>query len=284
MSFAIENRFELNFEGNKFENNKHLAKFERKEVPNGISFCDALLSHNLDSTFQENFWWCKGKPCHHNCKTLNNENEWDKYTFYDFVNILGLNVDKIGKFGNTIKDGHYLNFLSLLNRINRLLERLYCNECNNILHPFSESDFAAHRVVKFCCKNKKCSETNKNIIYLNHCLNGKCNSIIDSRISKKCPHGLFICENCGSCCSHGFYERRIKTYEINHSVSVLKKHNYYEDAKNKYKKKEGHLERAMYYCHLDGKPMSETSHDVFTCTCGNEYDTTTYKIKRPHRD
>ncbi len=46
----------------------------------------------------------------------------------------------------------------------------------------------------------------------------------------------------------------------------------------------GHLERAEYFCYKCKDEMQETSTDIFVCSkCNVKYDTTKYKIKRPHR-
>ncbi len=130
----------------------------------------------------------------------------------DFCEILNLNTDETNKFGDYIPKGHYYQFVSLINRFNRLIEKMYCSTCNHILYPVETAHFAAYNVVKFHCTNENC--LNKEEVYLNHCLNGKCNSIIDSRVSKKCSNGLYICEVCGSCCSHNVSAKTRKFEKI----------------------------------------------------------------------
>lgn len=283
LKFAQENRFYLDFEGSNYSNNVHLARFKREDVPKGITFCDGRISNTKHKTYKKTFWWCVNQPCFQNCETTHSVDEWENYTFLDFLLILGFNLDETK---NNPKDlvlkGEYYKFISLLNRFNRLLEKIYCTECDEILYPTQTSHFAAHTVVRFCCENKQCSQ-HKNVIYLNNCLNGKCNSIIDSRVSKKCTNGLYICETCGSCCSHSFFKRRKENLEIADNFNNEQKRWIYNDTKRKYDNKLGHLERADYFCHKDGKKMKETETDIFECSCGNKYDTKSYKIKRLHR-
>ena len=110
------------------------------------------------------------------------------------------NTDEQNSYGQTIENGKYYQFIGFINRFNLLLDKLYCNDCNQILSPVKTSNFGAHNVLHFHCTNNSCN--NKDHIYLTHCLNGKCNSIIDSRVSKKCSNNWIICESCGCCCSH----------------------------------------------------------------------------------
>lgn len=274
LNFAKEHRFFLDFEGSNYANNIHLADFKREDIPNGISFCEGRLANKPHEMFKKEFWWCGGQPCFSKCETIHKTDEWEKYTLLDFCEILGLNTDETNRVGDYIPKGHYYQFISLINRFNRLLEKLYCQDCNHILFPVDTSLFAAHTVVRFHCVNQECS--NNDEIYLNHCLNGQCNCIIDSRISKRCDNGLFICDNCGSCCSHNMLERRL--------VNLKSTGGYIHDNLVKsVTEKLGHLEKSEYFCYKCKSEMTETSTDIFQCSnCNVKYDTTKYKFKRPH--
>ncbi|NPD85435.1 hypothetical protein HNS38_11725 [Lentimicrobium sp. L6] len=273
--FATENRFFLDFGGSAYANNTHFAKFIREEIPNGISFCEARKSNKLDLIFNKEFWWCANRPCYEICESIHDNNEWQKYTLLDFCEALNLNTDERTKNGEVIPKGKYYQFIGLVNRLNTLLEKLYCQDCNHILHPAETSNFASRTVVKFKCANDSCE--NNDIIYLNHCLNGKCKSIIDSRNSKKCTHGLYICEKCGTCCSDAMFKRRLSNLQLNggfihNNLRVL------------IEKKAGHLERGVYFCHKCSNKMEETKPDIFNCrNCDIEYKTSIYKFKRPHK-
>jgi len=281
LQFAKDNRFFLNFEGSNYSNNVHLAEFKRSEVPRGVTFCDGRVSNK--NHYGRKFWLCANQRCFQNCETVHNIDEWENYTLLDFLLILGFNVDETkSNPDDFVSKGEYYKFISLLNRFNRLLEKIYCVECEEILYPVQSSHFAAYTVVKFCCENNVCSK-HKEVVYLNHCLNGKCNSIIDSRVSKKCPNGLYICETCGSCCSHSFFKRRKENLETADNFDNEQKVWIYNDTKRKFDNKLGHLERADYFCHKDGQQMAEVKIDIFECDCGNKYDTTSYRIKRIHR-
>jgi hypothetical protein len=275
LTFAKENRFYIDFEGSNYKNNIHLAEFKREEMPNGIKFCAGQKSNIPDKLFSRDFWWCSREPCFENEENLHTTEEWLDYTLLDFINILGLCVIEKGKYG-TFDIGLYNQFISQINRFNQLLDKIYCKECHHILYPVETGNFAAYAVVRFNCENKNCGEY-KNEIYLNHCLNGKCNALIDSRDSKKCPNGLYICQVCGSCCSHSMFKRRLENLQTTGGLI-------HDDLRLKVSKNEGHLERAEYYCHSCGKMMTEVSNDNFKCfECNVTYQTEKFRFDRIHK-
>jgi len=283
LEFARNNRFFLNFEGGNCENNPHLAVFKRENKPNGIIFCEGRLANRLHQTFKQKFWWCVGQPCFSKCETIHTPSEWEKYTLLDFCEILGFNTDETTKEGDVIPKGYYYQFVALINSFNRLLEKLYCQECHQILFPVEIAFFAAHNIVRFYCINEDCSNYKKEI-YLNHCLNGQCNNIIDSRISKKCSNGLFICDQCGSCCSHSMFERRLNILQLTDIPNNSIKQKIIDDLAYKIENKLGHMERKEYFCYKCGCKIKEIYNDIFQCSnCGIQYDATKYHLKRPHK-
>ena len=212
------------------------------------------------------FWWCNNSPCFQN--NINHHQSWKEYTLFDFMNILELNMDEQKKDGSIVYDGLYTRFVTFINRFNKLLEKLYCTECNHILYPVESSNFAAYSVTKFSCKNENCSCKNQTV-YLNHCLNPQCNETIDSRISKKCSNGLYICEKCGSCCSHKMFKRRLDKLITNGQndlrLGQLVTNN------------EGHLEKAEYFCYKCGQVMIEHPNNKFKCNhCNIDYNLSDY--------
>ncbi|RXM43916.1 cold-shock protein [Flavobacterium sp. YO12] len=276
LEFARQERFFLNFQGSTYTNNIHLAEFKRRDIPSGISFCEGRASNRQHEMFKKDFWWCGGQPCFSKCETIHKPAEWEQYTLLDFCEILELDTDEVNKIGDVIPKGHLYQFNALINRFNRLLDHLYCKNCSHMLHPsdFGTSHFAAHSLVRFTCRNEKCS--NNQEIYLNHCLNGKCNCVIDSRVSKKCGNGLFICSTCGSCCSHAMLQRRLSSLEL---AGGYIHHNLVKAVNEKL----GHLEKANYFCYKCGNEMAETASEVFQCKdCRVAYKTGQYNIKRPH--
>lgn len=275
LAFARSYRLTLNFEGNKYANNIHLCDYIRKELPNGIKYCEGQMAKENHKQHNKFFWWCNNAPCFENVENIHNCENWENYTLLDFLKILKLDVLEEGRYGR-FEIGKYNQFISQINRFNELLGRLYCRECNQILYPIESSNYAAYGVVRFCCENSECKEF-KNTVYLNHCLNSKCKSIIDSRNVKKCPNGLYICQECGSCCSLGMFIRRLSNLQETGGLV-------YRELKLKIDNKEGHLERAEYYCHSCGQMMYEVSPEIFKCMeCDVKYDTRQFGFERENR-
>ncbi len=276
-NFAKENNFRLNIGGISYQDNAHLAKLVLGNIPLGIRFCEGREAKDVDSITGEKFYWCKNEACHKLCEAVHTEHQWEQYTLLDFCEILALNTDDTNSVRDVIPYSKYYQFVGLINRFNRLLEKLFCHECDHILFPAEQSNFAAHAVVRFCCENQTCSQKSQ-VVYLNNCLNGKCNCIIDSRESKKCPNGLYICSNCGGCCSHVMLEKRLNSLQTTGGFI----HSNLRYAVEKYL---GHSERAQYFCHKCAEPMDEISEDVFRCSsCNVVYDTTPYKLPRNHKN
>ncbi|MCH8549879.1 MAG: cold shock domain-containing protein [Balneolaceae bacterium] len=265
--FAIANNLYLDLEGSPYSNNPHMAHFVRDVIPNGVKYCEGRAARRLDKKFDVKFWWCNNMPCYQNCETLHGTEDWENYTLLDFCNIMGLDLDYKKKNGELIDKGKYYHFIVLLNRFERLLERLYCNSCDHVLYPVEDSNFAHYRVTRFYCENKSCNQ-HHNEVYLHHCLNSKCNSVIDSRVSKKCPNGLYICENeeCGSCCSHDMLSRRLDG--LRSSGGYI-----HEDLVNAVENRLGHLERGIKFCYECGDEMEDFNENKFKCdNCNITYD------------
>lgn len=168
------------------------------DKPQGVIFCEGRLAQQLDKKYGLKFWWCRNYPCFAPCHIDHELEEWEKYTIRDMLRILQVRYDP----------DQFQVFQGMVNRTNSLLKHLNCRQCNRILTPQGQSNFGFYRATKFICSNEKC--TSKQVIYLNHCLNGKCLSIIDSRDSAQCPNGMYVCTKCYSCCSTKGFARRIE--------------------------------------------------------------------------
>lgn len=281
LSFGRTNRFFFNFGANNYSNNPHLAKFKREEVPNGIKYCEGRIANNQDAMLARSFWWCANQKCYQHCETehLSPESDYNSLTLLDILKILEINVDENSNYG-FFPHGKYYQLISQINRFNRLLEKLYCHECDEILFPVQSSNFAAYTVVRFSCNNSNCGQHGQEV-YLNHCLDGKCNCIIDSRISKKCENGLYICNCCGGCCSHEMLNRRLNNLKTTGGFI----HQNLVDCVND---KKGHKEKNEYFCYKCAGIMTEVIDDVsngphfFRClNCNVEYHPSS-TIQRPH--
>lgn len=281
LSFGRANRFFFNFGSNNYSNNPHLANLKREEVPNGIKYCEGRIANNQDTMLARSFWWCANQKCYQHCETehLNPENDYNSLTLLDILKILEINVDEDSNYGY-FPHGKYYQLISQINRFNRLLEKLYCHECDEILFPVQSSNFAAYTVVRFSCNNSNCGQHGQEV-YLNHCLDGKCNCIIDSRISKKCENGLYICNCCGGCCSHEMLNRRLNNLK---TTGGFIHQNLVECVNDK----KGHKEKNEYFCYKCAGIMTEVIDDInngprfFKCfNCNVEYHPSS-AIQRPH--
>ena len=293
LEFAKKHRFFIELPDDKhYSNNTHLAEFTRnviknkriiseKNIPSGIVYCEGRKANKKDYIFKKEFWWCCGQECLGNSCTIHvkqefeanvstkNKDIWERYTLLDFLYILNINVDENNGLDH-IKDGDYFKFLGHINAFNRLLERLYCEECNNLLYPKKTSHFALYTVNRFYCIEETCSKKDKEV-YLSQCLYGECKTIIDSRVSKRCGNGLFICHNCGTCCSTESFVRRLKNLVkvggyINPQLVYNIKH------------KKGHLEKKEYYCYKCSGMMTEISNKIYQCSeCNVKYGLEKFK-------
>ena len=272
--FAQRNRFMVDFGGEKSKENLHLVQLDRAAIPDGITFCEGRVANKPDGRFDRTFWWCEGRPCFQHCETVHSNAEWEKYTLLDFCRILEFDLSEMTRTKDVLETGLYNQFTAQMNRFIRLLDKMYCADCGEILYPTGTSNFAAHNVVRFFCTNYRCAQYQVEI-YLNQCMNGKCNNVIDSRISKQCPHGLRICDECGSCCSHAMLTRRLQNLQATGGYI-------HPDLVKNVQEETGHLDLSEYYCYKDGNRMKETAKEVFECACGVIYDTRKYKfVRRP---
>jgi cold shock CspA family protein len=286
---AAKYRFFIELPNNKhFDNNLHLVYFTRQfknekniledNIPHGIIYCEGRKANKDHGNFKKEFWWCANQECFQNCVNdhLNEEGAkdlekdfWEEYTLLDFLRILNVNVDENNGL-DRIKDGNYHKFLGHINAFNRLLERLYCDECRNLVYPKDTSHFALFRDVRFYCIEETCSKKHAEI-YLNNCLYGECKTVIDSRISKRCKHGLFICHNCGTCCSEDLFKRRLAN--LNKVGGFI-----HEELMDNVAKQNGHLEKKEYYCFKCSGMMTEMNTHTYQCKgCNVEYDLHKFK-------
>jgi hypothetical protein len=236
---------EENFES-KREKPQYKPVKKEKILPRFSTFCDGRKAVIKDtetpllckkSGFE--FWWCENSQCYDVCRKLHPSNDWKNYSFEDVLHILKI----------PYINSQYEILLNVINRVNRFLAHLSCRKCKTILKPKGKSNFAFHGVTYFSCKNNDCEEHAKEI-YLSHCLNGKCEDIIDSRDSPKCKtHGYkdecgwYICKNCNACCS---------TEKLLARKSIL------EQFGQEYKCHiEGHRNRGILCCSDCGNEMEE---------------------------
>lgn len=256
--FAIARPFNFKYNGlNNF------VGFETKEEDQE-EFCECRLSDKVDNYHGLAFYWCGNKPCFRPPVRYRTDDEWEYYTILDFMRILGISPDYINKNGKRTKFGHYIILSSYLKSFAKFYEHLKCRECGKLMKPSGITNFTSRAVTEFSCTNDNCKKKGF-IVYLNHCFNKqKCNATIDSRDSKQCPNGQYICPECGACCSTENFRLRISHLHMTGG--------YISDRLRLFVENDlGHWEKHEYYCYKCGKLMSN-SNDHFHCDdCGTEY-------------
>jgi len=186
--------------------------FRRTNKP--FEYCEGRLFEKDGKVISDNkyglpFWWCANQQCFQACQDLHLDQSWEEYTLRDFLEILNI------RYNHT----QYLIFVGLINKINLFLTHLNCRECGRILYPIDQTYYAFWRVNLFRCANENCVVCQRNEkIYISHCINGKCNGVIDSRDSVRCqPDGFegsdcgwYVCTSCYGCCSTEKINNRIE--------------------------------------------------------------------------
>lgn len=146
---------------------------------------------------------CQGDMCF--VTSIKKEPEWSEYTLIHILEIIGYNVLEDTEAG-FIPNQVYNRFVNQINVAIRFYKRLVCKKCGHILFPARE-----HGYKRFKCLLPSCTEYNKEV-YLNYCHECK-KGLIDSRDTKQCPNGLYICPYCKSCCSNELFESMALRYK-----------------------------------------------------------------------
>lgn len=210
-------------------------------VPDGIKFCDARFTEKDEATGRL-FHWCNNYPCFKANQKDHAPFDWESFTLRDFVQILGYQIDH----------DQYYRFLGALNRADRLLKKLKCQCCGNLLRDTKSSGFAYYRVTTFKCVNPECEDCiSENKVYLTHCLNSKCYNIVDSRISKRCSNGWTICDRCDCCCSQKKIKSRYENLKINNYCDLSNPQ--HQRLEHQFINNLGHLERQEFFDYKTGE-------------------------------
>ena len=186
-------------------NNNEPTIFKTSDIPEGIIYCEGRKAVNQESNIPiknngKQFFWCKNKPCFSNeihIKKSGNifgkspdEKPWDEDQLFDIMK----RIDK-----EYTVDEHSFS-LGVFNKFFNYLKHLKCRSCKSWLSPVVQSNYGYDRVNKFKCEQENCDQNGKEI-YISHCLNFRCSNIVDSRDSKQCSHGWYICDYCFACCA-----------------------------------------------------------------------------------
>lgn len=226
----------------KWVKNENSFHAENYGVPDGLTFCDAVKSQ-YDEELKTNFYWCCNSKCYSPCQKDYNPFQWGKYTLRDFIKILGFTFD----------NDMYYRFVAVTNRVNRLLDKLKCKSCKKLMRDAATSEFAFYRVNTFHCTNSNCNDHHKPV-YLTHCLNWKCLNVIDSRVSKPCPNGWYICDSCSNCCSQEKINRRYENLVTNAAFNPSNPR--HQKLKFQVDNKLGHFENGEVFNFMNGEKMN----------------------------
>lgn len=147
---------------------------------------------------------CQGDMCF--VTSIKKEPDWKEYTLIHILEIIGYKVLEETDAG-FMPNAVYNQFVTQINKAIRFSKRLVCKDCGHILFPARQRGHT-----RFKCLLPSCPEYNKEV-YLNYCHDCK-KGIIDSRDTKQCPNGLYICPACNSCCSNAFFETMAERYRV----------------------------------------------------------------------
>ena len=257
--FAIARPF--NFKYNGLDN---FIGFETKE-DDQEEFCECRLADKVDNYHGLAFYWCGNKPCFRPPVRYRTNDEWEYYTILDFMRILGISPDYINKNGKRTKFGHYIILSSYLKSFAKFYEHLKCRECGKLMKPSDITNFTSRAVTEFSCTNDSCNQKGV-VVYLNHCFNKqKCNATIDSRDSRQCPNGQYICPECGACCSTENFRLRISHLHMTGGFISDRLRTFVEHDL-------GHWEKHEFYCYKCGKPMVLQSTGYVCTDCETQYN------------
>lgn len=197
-------------------------------------YCAPTLSEKPTLLTKRKCAVCQGDMCF--VTSIKRTSDWKAYKLIHLLEIIGYNVlddTEAGLMPNQV----YNQFAFQINKANRFYKNLVCRECGHILFPYNYNNSKKLEYNRFKCISPTCSEYNKEVklTFCHTCKKG----LIDSRDSKKCPNGLHICPDCGSCCSNAFFEalatakrRRGESIPVYLARSIGN----------------GHLDRGMIFC------------------------------------
>lgn len=212
------------------------------------NFCECRIADKPDSNSGYSFYWCDNRPCFRDPVRFHLNSEWENYKILDFLRILGIPTDYTNQLGKVTRFGYYVILSSYLRSFAKFYDHLMCRHCGKLMKPLDVTNFASRAVTEFACHNVAC-QGYKKVVYLNHCFNrNKCNATIDSRDSKTCPNGQYICPECGACCSTQNFARRLDNLRYNGGYISPWLVNFVNSDL-------GHWEKNMFYCYKCGVLM-----------------------------
>lgn len=230
-------------------------------------FCAPELSKKHNPAIDLPYFWCRGKECFRNNlhnETLEKQSDWHQYSLYHLIEIIG--YPKLHETeGGYEPDPVVWQFIAVTNKVAQKFKRLKCRACGHMLFSsFRVTGF--NRINHYGCLNPSCAEYRK-LVYLNFCFHCK-KGLIDSRDTKQCPNGWYICPTCLSCCDDSQYERQAQRY-------ILSGKPIPEGIESK--RGHGHNDKGEYFCPQCGNPIEMLQDENGTyykgCrTCNRNFD------------
>lgn len=224
----------------------HQRQFLTQSKPNSnfIQFCAPQLSETTNPAINLPYFWCRGKECFRNnldTQTLEKESNWQNYTLFHLSEIMGF-----PKLHATVAgyepDPSIRQFIAITNKVMQKFRQLKCRACGHMMFTERSSGFNHYNYYE--CVNPTCAEV-RIPVYMNFCF--KCKTgLIDSRDTKQCPNGWYICPTCLSCCDDEQYERQAQRYILTKRPvpsSIQDKRGY------------GHNDKDEYFCTKCGNPI-----------------------------
>ena len=175
-------------------------------------YCAPTLSEANNPAIDLPFFWCRGKECFHNNlgnQTLAEQSDWHHYSLYHMVEIIGFPKLHMTP-GGYEPDNVVRGFIAVTNKAMQKFKRLKCRGCGHLMFTDKSGGFNSHNY--YSCINPICPEA-RIPVYLNYCYKCK-KGLIDSRDTKRCPNGWYICSTCLACCDDELYERQAQRYRI----------------------------------------------------------------------
>lgn len=233
---------------------------------NFIQHCAPQLSVEKNPAINLSYFWCRGKECFQNnlgTQTLEEESHWSNYSLFHMAEIMGFPMLHKTDGGYEPEQSVW-QFIAITNKVMQKFKRLKCKSCGHMMFTDKSSGF--NRYNYYACANPTCSEVSK-VVYLNFCFKCK-KGLIDSRDTKQCPNGWYICPTCLACCDDEQYERQAQRY-------ILTKRPI--PPRIQEKRGHGHNDKGEYFCPQCGGEIIDVvdEHDYnhrMCKECGMSYD------------
>ena len=213
---------------------------------NFAQYCAPQLSEVKNPAIDLPYFWCRGKECFHNnlgTQTLEEEINWYNYTLFHLSEIIGFPMLHKTVAGYEPEPTVW-QFIAITNKVMQKFRRLKCRACGHMM--FTERTSGFNRYNYYECVNPTCAEV-RHPVYLNFCFKCK-KGLIDSRDTKQCPNGWYICPTCLACCDDEQYERQAQRYILtNRPVPP----------RIQEKRGNGHNDKGVYFCPQCGNPIKE---------------------------